>query len=158
MHMSKELPPSRKADQFVARFPDGLRDRLAAVAKESGRSMNAEIVARLQASFETPSTERIKDLELALFKEREAAAAARANAFQYSTALMLIAGRLPSGAFADTPAIAAILKEATVNKNAKIIAALHQMVADTVQSIADIDHHVTSAKTKTGVNLDNSKD
>lgn len=53
MNMSKELPPSRKADQFVARFPDGLRDRLASVAKANGRSMNAEIVARLRASFES---------------------------------------------------------------------------------------------------------
>lgn len=49
--MSKELPPSRTADQFVARFPDGLRDKIAVVAKENGRSMNAEIVARLQESF-----------------------------------------------------------------------------------------------------------
>ena len=53
MHMSKELPPSRMADQFVARFPDGLRAKLANVAHENGRSMNAELVSRLQASFES---------------------------------------------------------------------------------------------------------
>lgn len=50
--MSRELPPSRKADQFVARFPDGLRERLSEVAKSNGRSMNAEIVTRLQGSFD----------------------------------------------------------------------------------------------------------
>ena len=49
--MSKELPPSRTAEQFVVRFPDGMRDRIAEAAKQNNRSMNAEIVARLQGSF-----------------------------------------------------------------------------------------------------------
>lgn len=43
--------PSRGSDQFVVRFPDGMRDRIAEAAKAAGRSMNAEIVARLEASF-----------------------------------------------------------------------------------------------------------
>lgn len=50
--MSKEeLAPSRTAEQFVVRFPDGMRDRIAEAAKAAGRSMNAEIVARLDSSF-----------------------------------------------------------------------------------------------------------
>lgn len=50
--MSREdLPPSRTAEQFVVRFPDGMRDRIAEAAKVAGRSMNAEIVARLQSTF-----------------------------------------------------------------------------------------------------------
>jgi hypothetical protein len=44
-------PPSRTADQFVLRLPDGMRPRIAEAAKANGRSMNAEIVARLEASF-----------------------------------------------------------------------------------------------------------
>lgn len=43
--------PSRKLDQYIVRFPDGMRDRLKAVAAENGRSLNAEIIARLEASF-----------------------------------------------------------------------------------------------------------
>lgn len=43
--------PSFQADQFNVRFPAGVRDRIAATAKENGRSMNAEIVARLERSF-----------------------------------------------------------------------------------------------------------
>ena len=54
--MSKDLPPSRSAEQFVVRLPDGMRDRISDAAKAAGRSMNAEIVARLQASFEAPAT------------------------------------------------------------------------------------------------------
>jgi hypothetical protein len=44
--------PSRHQDQFLVRFPDGLRDRIRDAAKESGRSMNAEIVHRLEKTFE----------------------------------------------------------------------------------------------------------
>lgn len=36
----------------MVRFPAGMRDRIAEVAKVSGRSMNAEIVSRLTASLE----------------------------------------------------------------------------------------------------------
>lgn len=49
--MSKDLPPSRTAEQFVVRFPDGMRDLIAEAAKANNRSMNAEIVSRLQSSF-----------------------------------------------------------------------------------------------------------
>lgn len=44
--MTEKQPPS-----YPLRMPQELRERLAEVAKESGRSMNAEIVARLQESF-----------------------------------------------------------------------------------------------------------
>ena len=43
--------PSRHLDQFLVRFPDGMRDRIAEVAKANGRSMNAEIVHRLGESL-----------------------------------------------------------------------------------------------------------
>ncbi|WP_202034438.1 Arc family DNA-binding protein [Rhizobium rhizogenes] len=38
----------------MIRLPDGMRDRLKAEADESGRSMNAEIVSRLEESFRDP--------------------------------------------------------------------------------------------------------
>lgn len=56
--MNKSLPPSRTADQYVVRFPDGMRDRIAEAAKANGRSMNAEIIARLQSTF-TPTQQRL---------------------------------------------------------------------------------------------------
>lgn len=42
---------SRSADKFVVRFPEGMRDRVQEIAKESHRSMNSEIIARLQDSL-----------------------------------------------------------------------------------------------------------
>lgn len=38
-------------DKFVVRLPEGMRDRIAEAATRNSRSMNAEIVARLQSSF-----------------------------------------------------------------------------------------------------------
>jgi hypothetical protein len=43
--------PSELAERFQIRMPDGLRDRIRAAAENNARSMNSEIVARLEASF-----------------------------------------------------------------------------------------------------------
>ncbi|WP_425355727.1 Arc family DNA-binding protein [Paracoccus versutus] len=43
--------PSRTADQYVVRFPDGMRDAIKRRAAENGRSMNAEIVFHLRQIF-----------------------------------------------------------------------------------------------------------
>jgi hypothetical protein len=43
--------PSSKQDQFVLRFPEGMRDRIKAAAERNNRSMNAEIVAALEEAF-----------------------------------------------------------------------------------------------------------
>ncbi|MDX0930555.1 Arc family DNA-binding protein [Sinorhizobium medicae] len=40
-------------DRYIVRFPDGMRDEIAAAAKANGRSMNAEIIARLSGEVET---------------------------------------------------------------------------------------------------------
>lgn len=45
--------PSEQADKYLLRLPDGMRERLKAAAQENNRSMNAEIVARLEQSFLT---------------------------------------------------------------------------------------------------------
>ena len=42
----------RGSDQFPLRLPDGMRDRIKAAAEASNRSMNAEIVARLEKTFD----------------------------------------------------------------------------------------------------------
>lgn len=39
------------SDKFMLRLPDGMREKIKAAADEAGRSMNAEIVHRLDASF-----------------------------------------------------------------------------------------------------------
>ena len=51
---------SRDSDKFMLRFPDGMRDKIAEAAKANNRSMNAEIVARLEGSFgESTSPDRV---------------------------------------------------------------------------------------------------
>lgn len=44
---------SRTADKFVVRLPDGLRGRIFDVAASNNRSMNSEIVHRLERSIAT---------------------------------------------------------------------------------------------------------
>lgn len=48
--MKKEAP-SVAADKFIVRLPDGMRNLIAEAATENNRTMNAEVVARLQSSF-----------------------------------------------------------------------------------------------------------
>jgi non-homologous end joining protein Ku len=50
---AKQIRPGRASDQFIVRFPGGMRNEIAQQAQENGRSMNAEIVARLDASFQS---------------------------------------------------------------------------------------------------------
>ncbi|EKP4474658.1 Arc family DNA-binding protein [Cronobacter dublinensis] len=38
-------------DKFVVRFPDGMRDAIAHMAKKDGRSMNAEIITLLELAI-----------------------------------------------------------------------------------------------------------
>lgn len=45
--MAKDFP-SDKLDQYMVRFPDGMRDDIKAAATENKRSINAEIIARLE--------------------------------------------------------------------------------------------------------------
>lgn len=51
--MSEEFP-SRLLEKVVVRLPDGMRDTLKIMAEANKRSMNAEIVARLEESFLPP--------------------------------------------------------------------------------------------------------
>lgn len=47
--------PSEQSDKFLVRLPDGMRDSLKAAAESNNRSMNAEIVSRLEGSFLPPA-------------------------------------------------------------------------------------------------------
>ncbi len=62
---------SRTADKFVVRLPEGMRDRIAEVAKQHHRSMNSEIIARLEHSLldlpslpEQPSRQALNEQRL----------------------------------------------------------------------------------------------
>ncbi|NNJ16989.1 Arc family DNA-binding protein [Pseudomonas putida CSV86] len=44
---------SRTADKFVVRLPNGMREQVAEVARKNHRSMNSEIIDRLEQSLNT---------------------------------------------------------------------------------------------------------
>lgn len=52
MAKAKKPAPRDRSGQFNVRLADGLRDRIAQVAEESGRSMNDVIVAAIEASLD----------------------------------------------------------------------------------------------------------
>lgn len=45
------MSDSREQDKFVIRLPEGLRPQIAAVARTNHRSMNGEIIVRLERSL-----------------------------------------------------------------------------------------------------------
>lgn len=49
--MKTAIYSSRTADKFVVRLPDGMRERIADHAHNNHRSMNSEIISRLEASM-----------------------------------------------------------------------------------------------------------
>jgi len=49
--MKQAIYSSRTADKFVVRLPDGMREKVAEMARGHHRSMNSEIIARLEASL-----------------------------------------------------------------------------------------------------------
>lgn len=57
--MTKTPYPSDTQDRFIVRFPEGMRDQIATIAKANGRSMNAEIVARLEKSLRDEVTDKV---------------------------------------------------------------------------------------------------
>ncbi|ATQ79194.1 hypothetical protein CR152_30180 [Massilia violaceinigra] len=56
--------PSRDADKYIVRFPPGMRDRVTEAAKLSGRSMNAEIIQRLDTTFAPAAQSELLDLDV----------------------------------------------------------------------------------------------
>ena len=60
--MARGEYPSDKQDQNMVRFPDGMRDQLKLAAETNKRSMNAEIVARLELSLALPPMDLPADL------------------------------------------------------------------------------------------------
>lgn len=82
-------PPSVSADKFIVRLPDGMRDRIAEAARGNNRTMNAEVVARLQDSFESSFPAHIRD-EIAGFAEQ------RGIGFDDAMELLVFAGSASS--------------------------------------------------------------
>lgn len=50
----KTAYPSDAAEKFIVRLPPGMREKISEAAKTNNRSMNAEVVARLNRSFSMP--------------------------------------------------------------------------------------------------------
>lgn len=79
---------TRDSFKFMLRLPDDLRDQLRKAAEENGRSVTAEILARLEMSFEPGDTVRKLDASLV-------------RGIQIGTVTFLLANEDPIGALKD---------------------------------------------------------
>lgn len=53
---------SQSADRFTLRFPPGLRERVKAATRSSGRSLNGEIIALIEAGLDGGGKVDVDDL------------------------------------------------------------------------------------------------
>lgn len=67
--MSEPKYPSQLAERFQIRMPDGLRDKIRAAAEENKRSMNTEIIARLEESFDPRSRANVFGVAITVSEE-----------------------------------------------------------------------------------------
>ena len=51
MEKRSRAATTRDSEKYIVRFPDGMRNRVTEAAKANNRSINAEIIARLERSF-----------------------------------------------------------------------------------------------------------
>lgn len=68
-----EETPVRDFEKFMLRMPEGMRDRISREAKANGRSMNAELIARIEKTLEDDTAleklaDRVEELEADLEK------------------------------------------------------------------------------------------
>ncbi len=61
--------PSDAQDKFIIRLPDGMREQLKTAAEANNRTMTAEVVARLKASFEADEAAQLPDFTASLFAD-----------------------------------------------------------------------------------------
>jgi plasmid stability protein len=61
---------SRELDKFVVRLPDGMREQLGVAARANKRTMNAEIVSRLEASLQQDENEAVPDFVTPMVYEK----------------------------------------------------------------------------------------
>lgn len=142
---------TREDPQMKLRMPADLKSRIEAAANTASRSMNAEIIARLQSSFDDQTANasaRINELELALARQRIDTITERNKSHQYSIALIEIAEHLPPGAFANRPQVEAFLKDARDNQHAKMIQALDQMMEDAQTVVSDLHANIDAGRIK----------
>lgn len=141
-------------DDFIRtalRVPPDLHKLLHRAATTSNRTFNAEIIARLQSSFDEQASKaatHINELELELSKQRLHTFAERNKATQYSLALMQMAERLPPGAFADNPRVEEVLQDARDNRDAMTLEAMDHMLKDMKTLVADLHANVQAGRIK----------
>lgn len=101
--MNKKPYPSDTQDRFIVRLPDGMRDRIAELAKQNGRSMNTEVVKRLEWALAlvgeptvAPVPPVVGDIPFAMAQDIKQLADAAGVPFEEMLARIFLAGLHPT--------------------------------------------------------------
>ena len=86
--------PSDAADKVLVRMPDGMRDKLKAHAKSNNRTMNAEIIVRLEAHLSANKPDQA-DADAALLNLNAQLTLQHASLQLAEVACELLASELP---------------------------------------------------------------
>lgn len=84
----------RLSDKFALRMPDGMRGKLRGAAEENNRSINQEIVERLQKSFEVDRTAEAAQGNVSMLSLEQELETLRAQIRAEAMARASIEGRL----------------------------------------------------------------
>lgn len=150
--MPEKSYPSRTADQFVVRLPGGMRDLISETAKAASRSMNAEIVARLQQSLEAKQSaeelhREIEAQQVALDGYRAAVLSANFTVTMLIDRIKALATELPKSNPVARQCLA-LVQALEKGDNTLLAAVQRQLFADVPEALAGIDKFEADLKRK----------
>jgi len=144
----------RDSEKYILRFPDGMRARLHEAARANSRTLNAEIVARLQASFfesqlHASAKQQLRDLQHELAKAQMATIQERNRVFSANVALVRIARLLDVNVLKKhAPDLARLVKEAQDQDFDLMKAGLRQMLDDAHAAMKILDEGIETGRIK----------
>lgn len=98
--MSLLKPSSREANKFIVRMPEGMHARVSEAARSQHRSMNAEIIVRLEQSlFEEDrlgEEVRLDDLEISVLEREMLQCFRRLSRHQRNALIALVSRSAPA--------------------------------------------------------------
>lgn len=137
--------------RITLRLPKELHARLDAIADRTSKSLNAEIVGRLETSFlQAGDLDSLRDKLAAAQKQSRQnelhSIRERMKAMQYLMTLSSIVNRLPAGYFDRDPKIAPLLADLQGDGDEMMIAALEQASADLLRTQETLQEAVASGQ------------
>lgn len=137
---------ARDDPQLKIRLPVELKESIESAAEAADRSMNAEIVQRLEASLEAGDV--LLDLQRELTALRMGSIQDRHRARTYLLVLSMLAERIPKGTFKDAELIEEVLDGLRGTRNALVHDLANDMLEDITEAMRSFQGDIKSGAVK----------